>query len=148
MFRRVMLRRLLLCCVCAAAVACGRGRAVPDADRVPGSGAHVVAVTDSLLAAGRCDTIRLGHLRLGEIVEKRYWVENRTQRAVVLGSYERTCGCTTLDVGSEPLAPGRAREVTLRFDSRGERGWQLKLVTLHLAGAAREWRLVVEAEVE
>lgn len=143
-----MLRRLLLCCVCAAAVACGRGRAVPDADRVPGSGAHVVAVTDSLLAAGGCDTVRFGRLRSGEIAEKRFWIDNRTQRAVALVSYERTCGCTTLDFDTEPLAPGCAREVTLRFDSRGERGWQLKLVTLHLAGAARDLRMVVEVEVE
>lgn len=143
-----MLRRLLLCCVCAAAVACGRGRAVPDAVRVPGSGAHVVAVTDSLLAAGGCDTVRLGRMRPGEVVVKRLWIENRTEHPVVPASYTRSCGCTTLDYSAEPIAPGCARELTLTFDSRGERGWQLKLVELRFAGAARNLRLLVEADVD
>ncbi|WP_295990439.1 DUF1573 domain-containing protein [uncultured Alistipes sp.] len=143
-----MLRVGLLCCACAAAVACGGGRTAPPAPQALPRGARVVAVTDSLLAAGGCDTLRFGRLRSGEIARKRLWIENRTQRAVALLSYERTCGCTTLGFDSEPLPPGALREVEVTFDSRGEQGWQLKLVELRLAGAARNLRLVVEAEVE
>lgn len=143
-----MFRVGLLCCACAAAVACGGGRTAPPAPQALPRGARVVAVTDSLLAAGGCDTLRFGRLRSGEIARKRLWIENRTQRAVALLSYERTCGCTTLGFDSEPLPPGALREVEVTFDSRGEQGWQLKLVELRLAGAARNLRLVVEAEVE
>ncbi|WP_297931793.1 DUF1573 domain-containing protein [uncultured Alistipes sp.] len=143
-----MLRVGLLCCACAAAVACGGGRTASPAPQALPRGARVVAVTDSLLAAGGCDTLRFGRLRSGEIARKRLWIENRTQRAVALLSYERTCGCTTLGFDSEPLPPGALREVEVTFDSRGEQGWQLKLVELRLAGAARNLRLVVEAEVE
>lgn len=143
-----MLRVGLLCCACVAAVACGGGRTAPPAPPALPRGARVVAVTDSLLAAGGCDTLRFGRLRSGEIARKRLWIENRTQRAVALLSYERTCGCTTLGFDSEPLPPGALREVEVTFDSRGEQGWQLKLVELRLAGAARNLCLVVEAEVE
>lgn len=66
-----MLRVGLLCCACAAAVACGGGRTAPSAPQALPRGARVVAVTDSLLAAGGCDTLRFGRLRSGEIARKR-----------------------------------------------------------------------------
>ena len=42
----------------------------------------------------------------------------------------------------------QVKRLRLRFDSRGEHGWQLKTVDLHLAGAARPLRIFVEAEIE
>lgn len=143
-----MALRVLLVAAAFAAVACGGRRAASPDDGVPPGGAHVVAVTDSLLAAGGCDTVRFGRLRPGEIAVKRLWVENRTAHPLLLVSYTRSCGCTTLDYSAEPIAPAVARPLSLTFDSRGERGWQLKLLELRFAGAGRNLRLVVEADVD
>lgn len=141
-------RVLLLLAAGLAAVSCGGRSGVGAADGAAPAGARVVALSDSLLAAGGCDTVRLGRMRPGEVVVKRLWIENRTEHPVVPASYTRSCGCTTLDYSAEPIAPGCARELTLTFDSRGERGWQLKLVELRFAGAARNLRLLVEADVD
>lgn len=134
--------------LCLAWVACGGRKTSAGADATPPAGARVVALTDSLLAAGGCDTLRFGRMRPGEIAVKRLWIENRTPQPLVIVSYTRSCGCTTLDYSAEPIAPGAARRLELAFDSRGERGWQLKLVELSLAGVARNLRLYVEADVD
>lgn len=101
-----------------------------------------------MLEAGGCDTIRFGRLRSGEIAVLRFRLENATRRSVAVLSYARSCGCASLDFDSQPLAPGTSRRLTLTFDSRGERGWQLKTLDIALTGAAHPLRLYVEAEVE
>lgn len=107
-----------------------------------------ITLTDAILEKGGSDTVRFGRLHSGEIAELRVWLVNDASRAVAVASYGRSCGCTTLEFDREPVAPGAARRLRLRFDSRGEHGWQLKTVDLHLAGAARPLRIFVEAEIE
>lgn len=107
-----------------------------------------ITLTDAILEKGGSDTVRFGRLHSGEIAELRVWLTNDASRAVAVTSYDRSCGCTTLEFDREPVAPGAARRLRLRFDSRGEHGWQLKTVDLHLAGAARPLRIFVEAEIE
>ena len=72
----------------------------------------------------------------------------RREPPVAVASYRRSCGCTTLEFDSQPIAPGDAQQVTLTFDSRGEWGWQLKTLDIALAGGAKPLRLLVEADVE
>ena len=107
-----------------------------------------ITLTDTLLDKGGSDTVRFGRLHSGEIAEQRVWLVNDASRAVAVASYGRSCGCTTLEFDREPVAPGAARRLRLRFDSRGEHGWQLKTVDLHLTGAAHPLRIFVEAEIE
>lgn len=92
--------------------------------------------------------MRFGHLRSGEIAVMRFWIENNASRPVAVTSYDRTCGCTTLEFDSQPIIQGDARQFPLTFDSRGEHGWQLKIVDITLAGARKPLRLYIEAEVE
>ena len=68
--------------------------------------------------------------------------------ALAVAPYRRSCGCTTLEYDAQPIAPGDARQVTLTFDSRGERGWQLKALDITLAGGQRPLRLFVEADIK
>lgn len=107
-----------------------------------------ITLTDAILEKGGSDTVRFGRLHSGEIAELRVWLVNDASRTVAVTSYDRSCGCTTLDFDREPVTPGGARRLRLRFDSRGEHGWQLKTLDLHLAGAARPLRIFVEAEIE
>jgi len=136
----------LLCALLAAACGPRAGRnpsALPTDRR-----GRTIVLTDSLLAAGGADTIRFGRLRSGETAEQRFWLLNATGRNIAVASYTRSCGCTTLEYDARPLAPGDAARLTLRFDTRGERGWQMKSIGLALAGIERPLRLLVEAEVE
>ena len=86
--------------------------------------------------------------RLGEIAQLRIWLANDASRPVAVASYRRSCGCTSLEFDSQPIAPGDARQVTLTFDSRGEWGWQLKTLDISLAGAQQPLRLLVEADIK
>ena len=109
---------------------------------------RIIALTDSILTAGGTDTVRFGRLGSGEIAVLRLWLANDASRPVAVASYRRSCGCTTLEFDAQPIAPGDARQVTLTFDSRGERGWQLKALDITLAGGQRPLRLVVEAAIK
>lgn len=113
-----------------------------------GQKGRIIALTDSLLAAGGTDTVRFGHLHPGEIGVQQLLLANHTAHPVVVTSYGRSCGCTTLEYDAAPLRPGESGRVTLYFDSRGQWGWQLRTVDLRLSGAQRPLRLFVEAQVE
>lgn len=109
---------------------------------------RIISLTDSMLTTGGSDTVRFGRLHSGEIAVVHLWLANDTDRPAVITSYERSCGCTTLSFDSKPIKPGDAQRVALTFDSRGERGWQLRTLDIRLAGARKPLRLFVEAEVE
>ena len=109
---------------------------------------RIIALTDSILTAGGTDTVRFGRLGSGEIAVLRLWLANDASRPVAVASYRRSCGCTTLEFDAQPIAPGDARQMTLTFDSRGERGWQLKALDITLAGGQRPLRLFVEADIK
>lgn len=101
-----------------------------------------------MLARGGSDTIRLGRLHEGEILAYPLAFRNASQQITFLREVERTCGCTTLELSREPMAPETSRAATLYFDSRGEWGWQLKLLKLYLEGGTEPLKLWVEAEIE
>lgn len=136
-------RRLLLAAICLAGFAACISRPAPAEHK-----GRIIALTDRIIDAGGTDTVRFGHMHSGEIAVLRLWLENRTAHPIVVASYDRSCGCTSLDFDTQPITPGGAQQVSLTFDSRGERGWQLKTLDIRLAGSARPLRLFVEAEVE
>ena len=105
-------------------------------------------LSDSIARFGGADTIRFGQMHEGEIAEKPLQLVNEGKTPLVIRAVERTCGCTTLDYENEPLMPSETRQLTLRFDGRGEWGWQLKLMRLYLNNEPDPLRLYVEAEIE
>ena len=137
-----MTRMLAILALAALAVGCGTSpRAVERKGRI-------ISLTDSILTTGGTDTVRFGRLGSGEIAVLRLWLANDASRPMAVASYRRSCGCTTLEFDAQPIAPGDARQVTLTFDSRGERGWQLKALDITLAGGQRPLRLFVEADIK
>ena len=137
-----MVRTFVILTLAVLTAACG---AQPGTTRRKG---RIIALTDSILTTGGTDTVRFGHLGSGEIAQLRLWLANDASRPVAVTSYRRSCGCTSLEFDSQPIAPGDAQQVTLTFDSRGEWGWQLKTLDISLAGASQPLRLFIEADVE
>ena len=113
-----------------------------------GQKGRIIALTDSILTTGGTDTIRFGHLHPGEIGVQQLRLVNDTSHPVAIISYRRSCGCTTLEYGAEPLKPGETGILALSFDTRGEWGWQFRTVDLQLSEAQKPRRLYVEARVE
>lgn len=143
-----MYRNALLAVTCGLAlclISCGKRPIAQNSAEPQG---QIIVLTDSLLASGGSDTVRFGHLHSGEIAVLKLALENRTAHPVVPIGYSRNCGCTTLEFDSQPIPPQGNRPLNITFDSRGEQGWQLKIVTLTLSGTTRPWKIVVEADVE
>ena len=137
-----MLRVCLLLLLAAALAACGARQVKTERK------GRIITLTDTILDTGGTDTVRFGRLGSGEIAVLRLWLANDASRPMAIASYRRSCGCTTLEFDAQPIAPGDARQVTLTFDSRGERGWQLKALDITLAGGQRPLRLFVEADIK
>ena len=125
-------------------VACG-SRPQPKETTLYG---QKLLLSDSIARFGGADTIRFGQMHEGEIAEKPLQLVNEGKTPLVIRTVERTCGCTTLEYENQPLMPGERRQMMLRFDTRGEWGWQLKLLRLYLNEGSNPLRLYVEADIE
>lgn len=76
------------------------------------------------------DTIAMGRIAEGDVVEGRFGIVNRTNRPLVIVQVITGCGCTTADYDPEPIRPGDTIAMTWRFDSRGRYGQQFKSIEI------------------
>lgn len=109
---------------------------------------ELLSLTDSLLKAGATDTLRLGRLHSGEMAVKTITLRNDTDKPFVILRHETTCHCTSMQYDKRPVKPGEEIDIECTFDSRGEYGWQMKLVNFHISGSEHPFRLFVEADIE
>lgn len=109
---------------------------------------QTITLTDSLLQCGVSDTLRFGHLYAGETAVKSFVLRNETSSPIVILDTETNCRCTTFDYTRRPVLAGSETVITASFDSRGEWGWQFKLVKFILSGTGVPMRIYIEAEVE
>lgn len=144
-----MIRPLILLAAGAALLltACTARTAQPASADSPATG-RIIRVTADRLRAGGADTVRFGRLYSGEIARMPLWIANETDEPIVLTDTRASCGCTSLEFDGQPIRAGEARQAALTFDSRGERGWQFRLIDLLVAGAERPVRIFVEVDVE
>lgn len=141
------MHKLLILSLLAAMTACGGRNVAPVATEPTAPLASVVGVGDTL-AIAPCDTLRLGRMRSGEVIEQWVGVRNATNAPVVITRTETTCGCTAIDYPSQPIAAGDTARIAIRFDSQGFYGWQFKRVRLYTSADVRPLTIYVEAEVE
>lgn len=133
---------LLLC-------ACGGRNAHPAA--APGATGEFkgqyITITDSIFTSGGSDTVRFGHLHEGAVGRRQLRLRNASSRPIVIERHETSCGCIRPEYERQPLAPGGESPAAVEFDTRGEWGWQMKLLRLYPAGGA-PLKIYIEAEVE
>ena len=113
-----------------------------------GASGQVIEITDGMIRHGGADTIRFGHLNEGEIALRSITLANKTAKPTVIVSHERSCGCVNVEYERRPIMPEGEAKVDFTFDSRGEYGWQMKIITLRLGAAGVPLKIYVEAEVE
>lgn len=109
---------------------------------------QIIALSDSMLSAGSVDTVRFGRLKAGEVGIKQLRLQNASSRTLVVTHYEVSCQCVTPEFDRQPLRPGDATPLSIRFDSRGEQGWQMKLLKIYTSESSIPLKIYVEADVD
>lgn len=111
-------------------------------------GVQRIEITESLLRNGGADTLRFGRLHSGETAVKSFILHNATSAPVVIIRSDKSCNCASMEFTRRPVMAGDETAVVCTFDTRGEYGWQFKLIKLWLSGAEEPLRIFIEAEVE
>ena len=109
---------------------------------------QIIEITDEMMQQGGTDTVRFGRLNEGEIAVRSVTFRNATETPTVIASHERSCGCIDVEYERRPIMAGEESKAEFTFDSRGEDGWQMKLITLRLGSAGVPLKIYIEAEVE
>lgn len=94
------------------------------------------------------DTLSFGKMHSGEMVVKKLRIKNSSKTPTIILRHTTSCGCVKMDYERKPIMPDSVCDIGFTFDSRGERGWQLKLVEFYFAEMAQPLKLYIEAEVE
>lgn len=107
-----------------------------------------IEINPEALKMGITDTLSFGHMRSGEVIKKRITLENSTSEPIVILRHVNTCGCTKISYERKPIEVGANTAIDFEFDSKGQMGWQMKLIELYLAGSDQKIKIYIEAEVE
>lgn len=121
-------------------VACGGGSSIGSAAGIADANLLTVALPlpDSaglnpkgdFVSARSYDTIPMGRIAEGDVVEGRFRVANVSDKPLVIVQVITGCGCTTADYDPAPIPAGDTVTVKWRFDSRGRYGQQFKSIEI------------------
>ena len=135
-------------CVALFLVACGERRQSPGKELGIADGMLTVLVGDSLRQQSAPDTIDLGRIVSGEMVEGSFTLENRSNKPFVITSVKTSCGCTSTEFRRDPVLPGEKAAVSYVYDSRGFSGYQMKSVVVYLSSGGNPIKIILTAQVE
>lgn len=76
------------------------------------------------------DTIKLGRILEGESVESNFIIKNSSEKTVAIGSIVTGCGCVTAGFDKNPIKTDQSRIVTIKYNSKGQFGTQMKVVEI------------------
>ncbi len=142
-----MKNTIIILTIALLAASCGNRRVSTAETAAVTVSRNVIELNASRALTGR-DTIDLGRLAEGEVVEYQLGVHNTDSTAMVILDVGTTCGCTTLDYDTAPIVPGDTARVTLQYDSSGQSGSQLKLIRLTTSFSSRPYNILLRADVQ
>ncbi len=71
-----------------------------------------------------------GTINEGDVVEHKFTFTNTGKAPLVIVNAKGSCGCTVPQWTKEPIAPGAAGEMLVKFNSNGKPNQQTKQVTI------------------
>jgi hypothetical protein len=83
-----------------------------------------------VIALREKEVFDFGTLTEGDTVEHVFQFTNTGNFPLIINNLTASCGCTTPEWPRDPIAPGEASSVRVRFNSRGKQGQQNKTVTI------------------
>lgn len=107
-----------------------------------------IVLSDSTITVGVSDTIDLGSMGSGEIIEKNIEILNSGDKPLVLNSMRTNCGCITTEYDAKPLLVGERRTVLLRYNSGGQSGFQFKKLNINTSVSDKNYCVYVTTDVK
>lgn len=90
-----------------------------------------------------------GNISQGDIVEHVFVFTNTGNAPLVISNAKGSCGCTVPNYARETaIAPGESSEMTVRFNSRGKSGNQIKSVTVYSNAQNNPARIRIKASIQ
>lgn len=71
-----------------------------------------------------------GTITAGETVEHEFTFENSGEAPLVISNAKASCGCTVPSWTKEPIKPGETGNMLVKFNSRGKKNQQNKMVRI------------------
>lgn len=109
---------------------------------------QVLELSDSIFQIRSADTVAFGVLSKGVEARRHFEVVNSGDKPFVIVSADISCGCIALDYPRKPIMVGESADMLLVLDTEDQRGIVYKTVRLKTSLNAKEYLLVVTAEVE
>lgn len=86
-------------------------------------------------------------IKQGDTVLHTFTVKNTGDKNLIIGNAFGSCGCTVPEYPKDPIVPGAAADIKVRFNSAGKEGEQHKSVTLQVNTASHEEKLFLNGFV-
>lgn len=137
------MKRLLMILALSVLTACNGGKKSEAAVMAERS----VIITDSILTAPITDTIDMGRLHEGETVSQTVTLQNNASAPMIILSIKSSCGCTSVQHGNKPALRGETIPVTLKYDSKGFSGFQMKEITIRTSLSQNPYTIIMLADV-
>ncbi|MGH7865869.1 MAG: DUF1573 domain-containing protein, partial [Candidatus Binataceae bacterium] len=125
MIRRIVAAFLFICC--AAAMTAHAGAQAPPARRVPGESPPVPGPQPKLVAIN--PVFDFGSALEGEMIRHVFRIKNAGKGNLVIRGVKSSCGCTAAEPTRSMLAPGEDAEISAAFDTRHQKGHQVRTIT-------------------
>jgi hypothetical protein len=88
-----------------------------------------------------------GQIKQGEEVTHVFKFKNTGTAPLIISNIGTSCGCTTSDWNSNPIAPGKTGSFTAKFNSAGKMGKQSKILTIQSNAATGSASVELMGEV-
>ena len=88
-----------------------------------------------------------GTINEGAVVEKVFTFKNEGKSELIITSAKGSCGCTVPEWPKEPIMPGEAGEIRVKFNSSGRLNLQQKQVTIETNTEQGKHLLKIKAQV-
>lgn len=88
-----------------------------------------------------------GSLKDGEIVSFTFIFRNQGTKALTITDVDSGCGCTEVKIPNKTIEPGKEGQIEVVYDSAGEIGKQLKVITLFSNAENTQKQIYIKADV-
>lgn len=93
------------------------------------------------------DSYDFGKVDEGAKIEHVFTFTNTGDAPLIISQVSASCGCTTPEYSTHPVAPGQKGTVKVVFDSNGQVGQQHKVISVLSNGSAKVTLLHLRGEV-
>jgi hypothetical protein len=88
-----------------------------------------------------------GSLNAGEIVSFTFNFRNEGTKMLIITGVDSGCGCTEVKIPNKRIAPGESGQIEVIYNSAGEVGKQLKIITLFSNAEQAKKQIFIKANV-